>query len=164
MKMKVGRIRIDPWGGFQQYATLGARLAATGMGELPGNTFGLNRALKSGPNAGDTITENFVSSTTGEAGRRNPVDLTASFIRGRVSPQIGLALEQFIGTDFKGSRVDRKDWVRLLRNNSNFIIQDVVESMQAEGLLGLAGLSGIVGAGVIAYEEEQERPTRRRLR
>ncbi len=164
MKMKIGRIRIDPWGGFQQYATLGARLVATGMGELPGNTFGLNRALQSGPNAGDTITENFVSSTTGEASRRNPLDFAASFIRGRVSPQVGLALEQFIGTDFKGSQVDRKNWRRLLRNNSNFIIQDVLESMQAEGLLGLAGLSGIVGAGVIAYEEDQKRPTRRRLR
>lgn len=161
-KIRIGKVRVDPWGGFQQYAVLGVRLSVPVMKMVPGQDI-FQRTLQSGPNEGETVIDNFLSTTTGKPSFRGPLDLGAAFVRGRVSPAVGNALEVWTGRDFKGSRIDRTDWKRWLGNNAPLSAQDIVEALAAEGLAGLAGLSGIVGAGVQAYESIQAQPVKGRV-
>lgn len=153
-KMKIGNLRIDPWGGFQQYAVLYTRLAVPAMGAIPGVTL-FDRTLQSGPNEGQTVTDNFLSTTTGRPSSRSPQDLLGSFARGRVAPGLAVALEAWTGTDFKGSRIDRTDWKRWLKENAPLSGQDIFEALASEGIVGLAGLSSLIGFGVQAYESSQ---------
>jgi len=131
MKARIGPIRIDPWGGYQQYVVLYGRLLsvlATGQVEIK-------------------------SSTTGQLNPADPVQLAAQFTRNKLSPGISNVLEMWTGKDFKGSKIDRLDWQRWLKRNSILAAMDIYEGFDAEGLVGLAaGGTAVWGAGVQVYD------------
>ena len=125
MKIRLGRLRFDPWGGNQQYAVLYGRL-------LP-----LVGGIKSGK--------------TGEVSDYDPVEGGARFARTKAAPLISQALTAWTGKDFKGSEIDRADWQRWLKDNAPLLAQDMLEGFEAEGLVGLfAGAPGAFGVGVQA--------------
>ena len=135
MKIRIGRTRIDVWGGFQQYAVLWGRLIR----------YTLTQA-----NLDDGSLK---STVTGETSEKDPVKLVGTLLRGKVAPGLGLALEAWTGRDFKGSKIDRRDWRRWLKRGGIPLAgMDIYEALEAEGLVGLSGASGIIGAGVQTYE------------
>jgi GNAT superfamily N-acetyltransferase len=131
MKARIGPIRIDPWGGYQQYAVLYGRLLsvlATGQIETK-------------------------SSTTGQLNPADPIQLASQFTRNKLAPGISNVLEMWTGKDFKGDKIDRLDWQRWLRRNGPLSAMDIYESFEAEGLVGLAaGGTSLTGGGVQVYD------------
>jgi hypothetical protein len=125
-----GRIRIDPWGGYQQWAVLYARILVN----LP---FPPQRK----------------SSVTGQITDVHPADLAKDFAMSKVHPAVGNVLELWLGNDFKGDDIDRKDWQRWLRRNAPLALVDIYEAFDAEGLTGIVpGSLGMFGAGVQVYD------------
>jgi hypothetical protein len=131
MKGRIGPIRFDPFGGYQQYAVLFWRLA-----------------LVVGTGAVQTK-----STTTGQLNPADPVQLGAQFTRSKLAPGISNVLEMWTGKDFKGSKIDRLDWQRWLKRNSMLAAMDIYEGFEAEGLVGLAaGGTAFFGGGVQVYD------------
>ena len=127
MKIKIGRIRIDPWGGGQQFAILYGRLLPVMGGIKLGST-------------GEITDYDFATGV-------------ARFSRTKAAPLVDKVLQAWFATDFKGTPIERKDWKRWLRESAPFTVQDIIEAFAAEGLTGLfAAIPGIVGAGVTAHE------------
>ena len=127
MKLRIGRLRIDLWGGHQQFAVLYARLLPV-MGGIK-------------------------SIETGQVSDYDPVTGGAKFARTKASPLVSEVLTAWTGKDFKGSEIDRADWQRWLKDNAPLLVQDMMEGFEAEGLLGLGiGASGAFGIGVQAHE------------
>jgi len=121
MKLRVGRLRSDPWGGYQQYAVLYGRILS-GM-----QSKGIQE---------------------GKVGFRG--DLAERWLRSGASPIIQNALTALTGRDFKGTEVERSDWKYWLKTNMMFSVQDSIEAFENEGLLGLAvGIpAATVGTGL----------------
>jgi hypothetical protein len=93
------------------------------------------------------------STVTGETSQKSPIALGGNLLRGKIAPGLGLILEAWTGVDFKGAQIDRTDWRRWLkRGGSPLAGMDIYESLDADGIQGLAGTSGIVGGGVTTYE------------
>lgn len=126
MKARVGRLRIDPWGGTQQFVTLLARLI-TGTG--------------------------ISSQSLQEFAARDRLETVESFIENKKHPFIGIVLETLEGRDFRGREINNTDWETWVNRITPLAIEDMWEAFEAEGFGGaLTGASGIVGAGVLAFD------------
>jgi hypothetical protein len=128
-----GRVRVDIWGGMQQYVVLyGRLLSVIGTGEL-------EPRLK--------------STETGQVSEADPIELAGRMVRTKASPALSNVLEGWVGTDFKGSEIDRTDWQRWLGRNAPIAGQDIYEVYNAFGLTGLPlAVAGALGTGVVAYD------------
>ena len=126
LKMRIGRIRFDPWGGYQQWAVLVARLVPV-LGGLK-------------------------STETGQVRPVDPVDTSARFARTKAAPLIGNTLEAWVGTDYTGSKIDRSDWKRWIAQNLPMSGVDIYEAFDKEGLTGLPALTSLLGVGVSTYD------------
>jgi len=126
MKIRVGRIRVDPWGGFQQYVVLMGRLL-TGTG---------------------------ISTTTlQEFAARDRLQTIERFIENKKHPFIGIVLETLEGRDFRGKKIDNAAWETWVNRFAMLSLEDMWEAFEAEGFGGgLVGSLGLVGAGILAYE------------
>ena len=134
MKIRIGRTRIDVWGGLQQYVVLYGRMLPTvANGEW-------------GPR--------IKSTTTGEVRPTDPVEGIARFARGKAAPAAGRVLELWTGTDFKGADISRTDVSRQLQQIGLPIMgQDMYEAFDAHGLTGLPlGVISALGAGVTVHD------------
>ncbi len=135
MKIKLfgGRVRIDIWGGNQQYFVLYARLLS---------------ALAIGNQAA------FKSTKTGKVWGLDPVQTLAQFARVGASPGISTGIAAGFGKDFSGRNIDRGDWQFWLQQNLALSIQDVREAYEAEGLLEAAFVTplALLGEGIQAHE------------
>ena len=127
IRTPVGTIRIDVWGGYQQYAVLYARL-------LP-------------------LVGGIKDTATGKVTEYDPVTGTARFMRNKASTLLSDALMLWTGRDFRGQKIDRTDWLFWLKQNSSLNVQSIIEAFQAHGLVGLAlaPLSSL-GQGVATYD------------
>jgi hypothetical protein len=127
--IRVGRTRVDPWGGHRQWAVLSYRLA---------NVFREEGAMK--------------SVSTGEL---SPIDANIAwhFSRTKLAPAISIALSLWFSTDYKGERIDRTDLEYWLRQGMPIIASDVIESMEELGFpTGLRSLPAtMVGMGGATY-------------
>jgi hypothetical protein len=121
-----GRIRVDPWGGYQQYAVLLSRLATLSM----------------------------KSSITGEiTDSVDPIRLAAQFGKNKFSPGAAAILEAWVGEDFIGREIDRTDWLRWIRTRGPMAAMDIYETLGADGLMGtFKGSGAIIGGGVQVYD------------
>jgi len=107
MKIKLGRLRIDIWGGNQQFFVLYARLLS---------------ALATGNEAA------FKSTKTGKVEGLDPVKTLTQFARHGASPGITTGIAAGFEKDFSGKDIDRGDWRFWLKQNLALSIQDVREA------------------------------------
>ncbi len=130
MKMRVGNTRIDPWGGYQQWVTLIARLLT-----------------------------NERKSSTGEIVDVTKDDVTGRFVRSKLSPAAAAAWDVITGESFIGETIStaREDVQREAFNRLvPLFIQDVREAMEEDGWQGgLAASPGFFGWGITAYPSRQ---------
>lgn len=134
-KIRVGNTRYDILGGFGQYLTFFARI--------------LSREKK---NANGEITE------LGEKfGSDDAVDLTAKFVRNKLSPSAGYLVSALTGKDPVGKEFDFKE--STLNLFLPMIVQDIRETVKEKGLgLGtLMSVPGLLGFSVQTYDNTKER-------
>lgn len=126
-----GRTRIDVWGGMQQFAVLYGRLLSVfSEGE-----------------------SQVKSTTTGQVKGVDPIDLGVRAVRSKLSPAAHVVVEAWTQKDFKGSKIDRADWQRWLRQSAPIAGQDIYEAFEAHGLIGVPiGGLGAFGIGEQVYD------------
>jgi hypothetical protein len=128
-KLKVGNTRIDPWGGFQQYARFAAQFA----------------------------TSERKTTTTGGIQPINRSDVVFNFLRSKTSPIFSMFLDLLKGQDYRGRPMEATEeglkqqaFERLVP----LFAQDMYDAFQDEGLTGLALASpGFLGVGVQTYPD-----------
>ena len=128
LKIRVGPIRIDPWGGFQQTARALAQIA-TGQGK---------------------------ATETGAFYKRARLETALRTVGGKLNPAFGLGVdiargETMLGEEVtpSGATAKSQAWNRLVP----LFWQDLADAYRAEGLKGVAIASpGVLGVGVQVYE------------
>jgi len=127
-KIRVGNTRLDPWGGFQQYARL---IAMLWSGQRK-------------------------TSTTGEVVESNRLETLLRFGRTKLAPGAGavtdiLDNQTFIGDAVYGEDADVKK--QLYNRLTPLFIQDLIDSLEQEGFpRGLIALPGFFGTGVVSFK------------
>lgn len=136
-KAKIGDTRIDMFGGFQQNAVFLTRLAYGIMGKP---------AIK---NASGKIYnldgKQFPFST--------PLDLTARFLRGKLSPQMTIVVDALAGSDMMGNEFGQNMQQEALNRFVPMVWQDMLDAQKelGWGALGTTML-GFYGAGTQTYK------------
>ena len=132
MKIRIGNLRIDPWGGFQQYAVLYSRL-------LP-------------------LVGGIKSASTGDVSDYDPVEGIARFARTKAAPLINDALILWTARDFSGKEVDRTNALFWLERHAPLSAQDVLEVFDEFGLVGLTATPlALTGEGMQVHDQTFER-------
>lgn len=129
MKVRFGNTRYDPWGGFQQYGVLAARLATnqriTGQGEI------------------QTLGARFGSPTR--------LDAMANFLLSKASPIPSFFADYFRGRDPVGVPFNATNEV--LSRVTPMAIQDMADLIKDRGPTGiLMSMPGFLGIGVQTYQ------------
>lgn len=133
-KVKIGNTRLDPWGGFQQYAKLIARMTS-----------------------GETKT------SLEEIRKVSSLDQLSQFGRTKLSPITGLVFdildkETLIGEEMslEPESVRQQVYNRL----TPLFIQDMIDALETEGFpKGLLAAPGVFGVGVATYKTKPAKPT-----
>jgi hypothetical protein len=168
-KAKIGNVRIDPWGGFQQYIIAANRLIRPSFAKIPGMEGGTDSGiapldLATGyAGAGGWRTK---SSTTGKEYDllnpqgpygQTPADVAGRFARGKMNPVLGFAWSMATGNkEMSGQPMNFKT-MNPMENavTQRFIpifMQDVYQLAKEDpALLPLAIPAGL-GMGIQAYE------------
>ena len=131
-KMRMGKQRIDFWGGFQPIARYTAQVLTgqrkTGAGDIVGTARG---------------------------------DVIARFLRSKLAPIPGLAETFRSGKTYAGQAVELSAGDikgQAFNTLVPLFIQDLIESAQQEGMIGLArAVPGGLGANVLAYQTDLEK-------
>jgi len=124
MQAKIGRLRLDPWGGYRQFAVLYARM-------LP-------------------VVGGIKSLDDGKISDYDPVNGVTRFLRNKAAPMVHNVLRGWTGKDFIGREIDRTDWKAWLSENIQLSVQEVMDAYEGEGLLGafIAAPAATFGVGV----------------
>lgn len=138
-KIKLGNSRLDPLMGISQIVTLGSRL---GTGET--------KKLASGkivPIRGDKV----------PFGGDTAADVVTRFLRTKLSPVVGGAIDLAAGKNVVGEKVGPVDVAKTLVTPMSF--RDIYESMREHGVPeGMAiGLLAVFGMGVQNYNENEKK-------
>ena len=129
MKIRIGKLRIDPWGGYQQFVTFISRM-------LPSIAGGATK-----------------SSITGEIRPPNRIMTTGRLTRSKFSPGAALIWDHVDGKTFTGEKIDYKDVDQWMDRTLQFSVNDIREAYIEEGFKGIAQASpGIFGAGILIYD------------
>jgi len=124
MSIRIGNIRIDPWGGYRQYLVFLTRVI-TGTG---------------------------LSSVTGAEYDVDPLGATTHFIRGKASPLAAIIADFWTGRTFIGEEVDvanKKQWIERI---APFAIMDIYEAyIEDPDMAWRVAIPAIVGMGVQTY-------------
>ncbi|KKL60423.1 hypothetical protein LCGC14_2205470, partial [marine sediment metagenome] len=129
MKIRIGNIRVDPWGGHLQFVVFFSRMyEKTGL-----------------------------VSTTGAEYPVDPISLMTYFLRTKGAPLANLILEFITGKTFFGDKLDITDISQWLEKVVPFALRDIFEAFTEQGLIGaMIALPAIVGANVQAYKGDWE--------
>jgi hypothetical protein len=129
-KIRIGKTRIDPWGGMQQVFVFFWRLAS---GKIK-------------------------STTTGKTGKIDPMDLISNMIEKSGSPALGTALEIKRGRTYSGEEVDYSDIEQWVERLAPFAVSEIYETLEEyPGDIGRAtaiGILGYLGVGSNTYGED----------
>jgi len=125
-KIRIGGLRIDPWGGYQQFVVFAARLKA-----LTG-----------------------ISSVTGAEYKADPLQTTVNLARTKAAPLTGMIADFWTGRTFKGEEADVTSGQQWLDRGLPMALQDIVEAIEEHGIAGAAVAPlAVVGEGILAYPE-----------
>ena len=129
MKIRIGNIRIDPWGGYQQFVVFFARIITnTGLVSTSEMEYDVN----------------FLSALT-------------TFLRSKASPLASTFLELKTGKDYFGDEIDLTDAEGWVERFAPFALWDIYEAWKDEGLKGgFIGLPALVGMNVQTYSGNWE--------
>lgn len=126
MKIRIGNTRIDPWGGYQQFAVFYSRMA-----------------------------DAFIANIKDEETINNPWNVINRFMESKFAPLTSVVKEFITGKTFLGEDVDitnPKQWADKL---VPFAIIDIYEALADNWIIGTAvALPIVVGAGVQTYEDK----------
>lgn len=137
-KIRVGNTRVDPWGGFQQYARLWAML----------------------------VSGQRKTTSTGEIIESNRLETLLRFARTKLAPATGLVtdvLDQqtFIGEELFGAEAPAVQ-EQLKDRLMPLFIQDMIDAIEEDGFpQGLIALPGFIGAGVVSFRARVSKAGRR---
>ncbi len=124
MSIRIGNVRVDPWGGYRQFLVFFAR----------------------------AITKTGVSSVTGAQYDVDPLGLVQTLLRGKAAPLAALFLDFWRGKNFIGEEVDvanKKQWAERI---APFAVWDIYEAYMEDPTVALQiAIPAIVGAGVQTY-------------
>ncbi len=124
MKLRVGNTRVDPWGGYQQFATLASRL----------------------------VMRSRISGTTGEKAPTDLLDTLTHFAKGKASPLASMLMDFTSGKNFIGEDLNIKDPKQWINRIAPFAARDIYDAFQSDGAEGLLiGSTTILGAGLGSY-------------
>jgi len=134
MKIRVGNVRFDPWGGAQQFAVFFSRIVDLVTAPLTGK-----------PAMGkSTIT-----------GQEYPLDITSlvdNFVKTKAAPLAGIIEEYLTGKTFGGEKVDIKNIKQWADRISPMALMDIWDALEDETAnVATAGALSFVGLGVQTY-------------
>jgi hypothetical protein len=133
-KIKFGDTRIDPLSGLSQVAVLVSKIFA---GKTTSPITGISKDIR-GPEA--------------PFGASNSFELVANFLRSKLSPMAGTAVNFAVGKDLSGQPVTAQGAVAQLVTPLS--IRDIYQAVQSEGVpAGSAlGLVSLLGAGMQTFK------------
>lgn len=130
-KIKIGDTRFDPWGGFQQYVVVAARLLTN---EMVSSTTGKEYALGEG-----------YKPTT-------RMDIAQRFVEAKQAPVLSFATALLEGSTFSGEKV--RVAPEIADRFIPMVIQDLYELHRDGELPELAAIPGFFGVGVQTYGDQ----------
>ncbi len=134
MKIRIGNLHIDPWGGAQQFAVFYAKVAYIIAAPVTGKP----------PKA--------VSTTTGAEYPMDFMRLTENFIESKRAPLAAAILEYVTGKTYGGEKVDVKNLKQWADRIAPMSIQDIWESLiEQPSTTVIAGILSFTGFGVQTY-------------
>jgi len=134
MTARVGNTRIDPWGGFKQYAVLYSRLASIIIAQV------------------DPTVETMKSSTTGATSDTDIGSILFDFMRSKAAPMSAEALNFYTGKNYVGEEIDVKNPRQWLEATLPFSVLDIMESFLENEFAGLGVAPfAFIGMGAQTY-------------
>ncbi|KKN18523.1 hypothetical protein LCGC14_0954960 [marine sediment metagenome] len=123
-KIKIGKTRLDIWGGFQQYARFIAGMM-TGMRK---------------------------STITGETYEKNRLEIVQQFTRSKLMPTISFFYDLMAGRTYIGEKMEL-DIQQAYQRLAPMFAQDMADAINAEGLIGgFIASPGALGIGIVSYD------------
>jgi len=125
MTMRMGNIRVDPWGGMKQFAVLYSRIV-TGKGK---------------------------SSVTGKEYDAKFLDTLLDFFWSKVSPLAGFIIDVKTGTTYTGEKIDLTNAGQWLNRTIPLAVQDALDAYNEQGWEGVPkAIPSFLGANVQTYK------------
>jgi hypothetical protein len=142
MNIRLGKIRVDPWGGTKQFVTLFARMLPVAASI---DAFG--KTIPILPPGGQK------STTTGELNPPRQATTFMRFIRGKAAPMVTLMADTWSGSDFLGDPVDNTSFSQWAKRIAPLAVQDIYDAFTEQGgWSAAASASALVGANVLTYD------------
>lgn len=140
MKFRFGDTRLDPWGGLVQVAVLMSRLANGKKKTLAGNV----------QNIRATSTEKI------PFGGEDAWDLTGRFLRTKLNPALGAAVDIVSGSNVVGQPVEPVSAVA--KTVVPLTVQDIKQTMEDQGIAAgtVESLLSLLGVGMQTFESREE--------
>lgn len=168
-KMKIGKVRVDPYAGFQQYIVAFNRLIRPSFAKIPGLEGGTNTGLVPFDEATGWLGQGGQSTTSSTTGMEydlwnpspgpydpNPLTIGARFLRGKAHPIVGFAWSLWGGkTELSGEKMNLTT-INPMENSimQRFIpilMQDIYELAQTDPRLLPLAVPATFGMGVQSY-------------
>lgn len=133
-KIKIGDTRWDIWGGFQQWIRAISQIASGQRKSAAGNVYDLDK---------------------NKFPFESRLDIAGRFVRTKVNPTVGLALELAEGQKMFGEELTLKG--EFFENTVPLYLQDIGKVIDEVGVQGIftAGVPGFFGVGIQHYEEKR---------
>jgi len=133
-RMRIGKTRIDFWGGYQQIARYGAQIITGQAKSSTGTTYDVDR-----------------------------INVFGRYLRSKLSPSAGVATNLLDDQDFTGAEYDLLSLKTVTDLFVPLFLQDVYDAVEDQGIRGLAyAPAAFFGATVSTYETPSERRNRTR--
>lgn len=142
LKVRMGNTRLDPFSGLLQVTTLIERM----------------RTAETKNNAGEIIP---LSGDTVKYGGSSTTDVLVRFLRSKLSPAVGSALDRREGKNVVGDTVGTKEVIQ--RGLVPISFGEILETMQEQGVPRGTALSllSMFGIGLQTYEPRESTPRRK---
>jgi hypothetical protein len=140
MTVRIGNIRIDPWGGYKQFAVFYTRLFEIAKTELGNLINGTDYKAKG------------ISSTTGQEYTLDFMNVIGNLVQSKLAPVASVITDFMSGQNYAGEKTNIRDPKQWAERIAPFAMRDVWEAYQDSGDKGAAiGSVAFLGLGVQTY-------------